>query len=119
MKKASTTWKNEWQIAQEIHSQKVGKIFDALDGGHTSKRSFEYSDLACAIMTIVKNKCEGFVVDICERFTAIDNRYAMTDKQRWCVAFAFAKLTAEQVADYIATLPVITTIEEMEAYLNA
>lgn len=52
-----------------------------------------------AIMAMVKKFSEGFVTDICERFST-STKWVMSDKQRWCVAFAFIKLTDEQIEAY-------------------
>lgn len=41
---------------------------------------------------------EGIVVDICKRVKS-KNIY-LSDKQRWCVAFAFLTITAQQVTEF-------------------
>ena len=96
------TFKSAYQIASELRSQNVGRIFDAIDGDFSSRYEFEYSDVADAIMEMVIGGCEGFVVDICKRFSDVKNSRCMTDKQRWCVAFAFQKISDEVVERVIS-----------------
>lgn len=98
----TTTFKSAYQIASELRSQKVGKIFDAIDGDFSYDGNFDYSPIASAIMEIVMEAEQGFVADICKRFSAIDNRYPMSDKQRWCVAFSFAKVSDAIIEKVIA-----------------
>lgn len=93
----TTEFKSAYQIATELRSQKVGKIFDAIDGDYVYGGHFDYSPIASAIMEMVMEAEQGFVADICKRYSAIDNRYPMSDKQRWCIAFAFAKVSDEVV----------------------
>jgi hypothetical protein len=97
----TTEFKSAYQIAAELRSQKVGKIFDAIDGDYVYGGHFDYSPIASAIMEMVMEAERGFVADICKRYSAIDNRYPMSDKQRWCIAFAFAKVSDEVVNSVI------------------
>ena len=92
-----TTFKNAYQQASELRTN-VKAIFNAIDGRHINSSTFEYSTLASAIMDIVAASSTGFVKDICERFNSINNTRAMSDKQRWCVAFAFQKVSDEVIA---------------------
>lgn len=89
-------------MAIELKGQNVKSIFNALDGDFVSKSKFEYSLLGETILEIVAKGAEGFVKDIAQRFSSIDNRFAMSDKQRWCVAFAFQKVSDEVCAAYKA-----------------
>ena len=98
----TTTFKSAYQIASELRSQKVGKIYDALDGDFIYGGHFDYSPIASAIMEMVIEAEQGFVSDICKRFSACDNRYPMSEKQRWCVAFAFAKVSDAIVEKVVA-----------------
>ena len=45
---------------------------------------------AKAVLETVKAKGTGFVVDIAERY--LNNSYKMSDKQTWCIAFAYEKI---------------------------
>lgn len=66
------------------------------------RKEFEYDDIADTILEMVSKYATGFVVDIAKRFGLsgeLDGR-EMSEKQRWCVAFAFQKLTDEHVAAY-------------------
>lgn len=98
----TATFKSAYQIASELRSKSAGAIFNALDGRFVSGHEFEYSDVASAIMDFVSASTTGFVADICNRFNSIDNRYAMSDKQRWCVAYALQKVSDEVVEAIIA-----------------
>jgi hypothetical protein len=52
----------------------------------------DYSDFTCCIMSAVARYSEGFVVDIAKRFSDISNKYEMSEKQQWCIAYAFLKI---------------------------
>lgn len=93
----TATFKSAYQIASELRSKSAGTIFNAIDGRYISGREFEYNAVAFAIMDIVAASTTGFVADICNRFNSIDNHYAMSDKQRWCVAYALQKVSDEVV----------------------
>lgn len=59
--------------------------------------SFDYNDkcyslTAESILKAVKNYSEGFVADIATRFSSPSNKFEMSEKQAWCVAFAFIKI---------------------------
>ena len=96
------TFKSAYQIASELRYKSAGAIFNAIDGNFVSGNAFEYSDVASAIMDFVAASTNGFVADICKRFNSIDNRFAMSDKQRWCVAYALQKVSDEVVEAVIA-----------------
>jgi len=91
------------EIASDLRKGNVKDIFNAIDGMFTStfgtKITFEYSEVADTILEMVERYATGFVTEIANRFRT--NGRTMSDKQRWCVAFAFQKLTDENVADYI------------------
>lgn len=92
------------ELAAELKAGNVKKIFNAIDGGFESKSKFEYSELADTILEMVARYANGFVTDIAKRFRyngELGGRI-MSDKQRWCVAFAFQKLTDDNFADYTA-----------------
>jgi len=89
-------------MAIELKGKNVKSIYNALEGDFVGKSKFEYSLLADTILEIVAKGAEGFVKDIAERFHSIDNRYPMSDKQRWCVAFAYQKVSDEVCAAYKA-----------------
>lgn len=97
------TYKNDYRQAFELKNN-VKAIFNAIDCKAVSKNLFEYTCIASAIMDIVENGCDGFVVDICKRFNDATRSYSyiMSDKQRWCVAFAFNKMSDEQVENIIS-----------------
>jgi hypothetical protein len=82
-------------MAIELKGKNVKSIFNAIDGDFVSKGRFEYDLLASCIMDIVAKGAEGFIKDICERYNSEQNHYPMSDKQRWCVAFAFQKVSDE------------------------
>lgn len=82
-----------------IESNQVRNVFDIIDGIYTSRNGFEYSEEAEIILELVAKNGEGFVVDICNRVLDSIKRYdgrpiVMTDKQRWCIAFAAIKMTS-------------------------
>lgn len=95
------------EIAADLRKGNVKNIFNAIDGkfaasltGHGTQ--FEYDDVADTILDLVYEYAEGFVKDIAKRFR-FNGELAgrcMSDKQRWCVAFAFQKITDENVAAY-------------------
>lgn len=90
------------ETAANLRKGNVKNIFNAIDGIFVSGSTFEYSDVADTILEMVQRYAEGFVTDIAKRFRfngELGGR-AMSDKQRWCVAFAFQKLSDENVADY-------------------
>lgn len=93
--------KSIYEIASELRTKNVKVIFNEIDGNY-EMNGFCYSALASAIMEMVIESADGFVKDICERFNAIDNKRVMSDKQRWCVAFAFQKVSDEVVEKVIA-----------------
>lgn len=98
----TATFKSAYQIASELRSKAAGTIFNAIDGRFISGSAFEYSEVASAIMDFVAASTDGFVADICKRFNSIDNRFVMSDKQRWCVAYALQKVSDEVVEAVIA-----------------
>lgn len=92
------------ETAADLRKGNVKNIFAAIDGIFVSGSKFEYSDVADTILDMVANYAQGFVTDIAKRFRfngELGGR-VMSDKQRWCVAFAFQKLSDENVADYVS-----------------
>lgn len=84
------------QVKNAIESGKAGNIFNLIDGSYVGMGEFEYFDTAEVIFDLVKSNSEGFVIDICERILdSIKNGrpIIITDKQRWCVAFAALKIS--------------------------
>jgi len=67
-------------------------VFNILTSNFFNK---EYGMEAFQIMEAVKENCKGFVVEIAERFSSPSNRYEMSEKQAWCLAFAFIKIENE------------------------
>lgn len=98
----TATFKSAYQIASDLRSKSAGVIYNAIDGHFVSGNAFEYSDVASAIMDFVAASTNGFVADICNRFNSIDNHFVMSDKQRWCVAYALQKVSDEVVEAIIA-----------------
>lgn len=88
------------RVKNAIESGKALNIFNLICGDFVSKNSFEYSDEADIIFELVAKKGEGFVIDICNRVReSMRNGKAivLSDKQRWCVAFAAMKISSEAV----------------------
>ena len=78
----------------------------------------QYSDIAEDIFRIVMKYGEGFVVDICDK--ALNKAWELSDKQRWCVAFAFLKISESQIEEYAAEVEaMMAEAEEAEARENA
>lgn len=106
-KQTTTAMKTNIEMASDLRKGNVKNIFNAIDGifayDLTGRgKQFEYSDLADTILDMVSLYAEGFVKDIAKRFRfngELEGR-CMSDKQRWCVAFAFQKLTEENFAAY-------------------
>lgn len=98
---------NDYQIAKNAISAKnnVRVIFNLLEGHYTGRKPhiiYEYNDVATIILEAVAKFGEGFVVDICTRvIESIKNgkAIALSQKQQWCVAFAAAKLSEDQIEE--------------------
>lgn len=76
----------------------VRSVFNQLICRATDRNSWEYSMDAESILFIVAKYGQGFVVDICNK--ALYDHVYLSEKQRWCVAFALMKVTDEQIAEY-------------------
>lgn len=87
-------------IASELRGKSVKTIYDALDYYFVSKNKTEYTDLATTIMDIVAEGGSGAAKDIATRFASPTNKYTMSDKQRWSVAYAFQKID-DSVVDVV------------------
>lgn len=68
------------------------RVFDCLSFDYNDKC---YSLTADSILKAVKQNCNGFVKDIATRFSDPSNKFAMSEKQAWCIAFAFVKIQKE------------------------
>lgn len=94
------------EMAFDLRKGNVKNIYNAIDGrivlGMDGRKEFEYDEIADTIIDMVAHYATGFVVDIAKRFRftgELDGR-EMSEKQRWCVSFAFQKLTDENVGAY-------------------
>ena len=77
----------------EMRTSKNAKnVFDCLSFDYNDKC---YSLTADSILKAVKTYCNGFVKDIATRFQDASNHFAMSEKQAWCVAYAFIKIENE------------------------
>lgn len=85
------------QVNDLISNGNVRHIFENVDYHFVYNHKIEYGDLAMTIIEIVAKYGEGFVVDICNR--VIEKNIQLSEKQRWCIAFALLKITAEQVEE--------------------
>lgn len=88
------------RVKNAIESGKALNIFNLICGDFVSKNSFEYSDEADIIFELVAKKGEGFVIDICNRVRESMRNgkvIILSDKQRWCIAFAAIKISVEAV----------------------
>ena len=91
------TFKTTREIINELKSSNVKRVFDSVDTFYNGK-AFEYGEIAETILEIVRKYGQGFVVDICEK--ALVKGFDLSEKQRWCVAFALQKITKAQIAEY-------------------
>ena len=73
-------------------SNNAKNVFDCLSFDFNDKC---YSLTADSILKAVKIHGEGFVVDIATRFADPSNKFAMREKQAWCIAYAFCKIKNE------------------------
>ena len=103
-------YKSPLQILAESKSN-VKRIFDWIDYeykayygiGVSHNRQFqEWIEPAEIIFDAVLKFGEGFVTDICQR--AKNGLFNLSDKQKWCVAFAFQKLSEEQILNMYADI---------------
>ena len=88
------------RVKNALESAKVRNIFNLIDGDFVGMGEFEYSDEAMIVFDLVAKNGTGFVVDICNRvIESISKGHAivLSDKQRWCVAFAAMKIDAAMV----------------------
>lgn len=95
----NTTFINDYDyVKQLIEKNDVRAIFHTINYQCISKHEIEYSEIATIIFDLIIKHGEGVAVDICKRVKLQD--IALTEKQRWCIAFAFQKITVQQVADF-------------------
>lgn len=88
------------RVKNAIESAKVRNIFNLIDGDFFGMGEFEYFDVATVVFDLVAKNSTGFVVDICNRVRdSIIKGHAivLSEKQRWCVAFAAMKIDAAMV----------------------
>lgn len=90
-------------VKNAIESGKAINIFNMVDGDFFGMGSFEYSDEATIVLELVAKNGEGFVVDICNRVleSIKDGRKViiLSEKQRWCIAYAAMKVNPSCVED--------------------
>ncbi len=77
-------------------SNNAKNVFQIISMGWNSREKF-YSNKSCQIMDAIKENSNGFVVDIATKFENISNPYKMSEKQAWCLAFAFIKIQNELI----------------------
>lgn len=106
------------RVKNALESAKVRNIFNLIDGDFVGMGEFEYSDEAMIVFDLVAKNGTGFVVDICNRvIESISKGHAivLSDKQRWCVAFAAMKIDAAMVDE----LAKEDAVEESESETSA
>ncbi len=93
-------------------------IFNALcmAYGDRYERCWNYEFDVLYVMQIVRKLGEGFVMDICAK--ALDNEWDLSEKQRWCVVFAFKKLTVDAIREYFEELFAEADADETEQAEN-
>lgn len=98
------TFKNFYDNLSDLRAKNnVRAIFNLIDCIPTrnypgNRTVWEYSTEANGILEIVAKYGQGFVTDICDK--ALHHNICLSEKQRWCVAFAMMKVTDEQIAEY-------------------
>ena len=98
------TFKNFYDNLSDLRAKNnVRAIFNLIDCIPTrnypgNRIVWEYSVEANGILEIVAKYGQGFVTDICDK--ALHHNICLSEKQRWCVAFAMMKVTDEQIAEY-------------------
>ena len=88
------------RVKGAIESGKAINIFNMVDGDYVGMGAFEYSDEAMIVLELVAKNGEGFVVDICNRVLEsinIGKAISLSEKQRWCIAFAANKISTDKV----------------------
>lgn len=88
------------RVKGAIGSGKAINIFNMVDGDYVGMGAFEYSDEAMIVLELVAKNGEGFVVDICNRVLEsinIGKAISLSEKQRWCIAFAANKISTDKV----------------------
>lgn len=101
--------KNAYQMAAELKTKNVKEIFNAIYNCYDFQLK-EYCGIGSAIIEIVAEGAEGFVKDICQRFGGFGVR-SMSEKQAWCVAFAFQKVADEVIEKVMERAAEATEIE--------
>ena len=94
-------------ISNIYESQFTIKELNVLKNNKNAKNVFEiinmgwnigdkiYSNKSCQIMDSIKEHSFGFVIDIATKFENVTNHFQMSQKQMWCLAFAFIKIENE------------------------
>lgn len=94
-----------------ILSGNVKKIYNIIGCDRYGNRfggfdRYEYPAYALCVIELAAKYADGFVVDICNRTLKAQyeqlRSIPMTDKQRWCVAYAAKIITASQIEEYRA-----------------
>lgn len=101
--------KNAYQMAAELKTKNVKEIFNAIYNCYDFQLK-EYCGIGSAIIEIVAEGAEGFVKDICQRFGGFGVR-SMSEKQTWCVAFAFQKVADEVIEKVMERAANATEVE--------
>lgn len=105
------TFKTTREIVSELKLSNVKRVFDSVDCFNNGA-NFEYGEIAETILDIVRKYGQGFVLNICEK--ALVKGIVLSDKQRWCVAYAFQKITEGQIAEYFDSIAAEIDEEEKE-----
>ena len=83
------------EIYSDVLSSEKSKakdLFRVLDGDYESVRSGNgYGDEAKSILKKVAENADGFAKDIANKY--LTSIYKMSEKQAWCVAFAYEKIS--------------------------
>ena len=64
-------------------------VFNCLNFNYSDKC---YSADADSILKFVAKYSKEFAADIAKKYSDVSNKYEMTEKQAWCIAFAFIKI---------------------------
>ena len=73
-------------------SNNAKKVFNAL---YFDVNDRGYSDFADSILKNVAKFSTVFAGDIAKKYSDAGNKFSMSEKQTWCVAFAFIKIENE------------------------
>ena len=79
-------------------SKNAKEVYNLLNFQFDSKYSGSYSLNSDSILKAVAKYSNGFVVNIAERFSSPSNKYPMSERQLWCISYAFLEI--EQILCY-------------------